>query len=555
MRSPPGISAQARTRGFYGSVFVLLALAIGAACGPWACRRGSSVSPEIEAAPPSPPAPAFADVTAQAGLAYEHGYFVIDNDLILMAGGAAAGDYDNDGWVDLYVIRGDIGPNLLFRNLGDGTFEEVGAEAGVDLYFARGCGPIFADLNGDGWLDLFVGGVDATMPSVFQNNGDGTFSNITTTCGIEIANQNGTFSAAAADYDRDGDVDLCLSHWGADHSDGSLPQHLWRNEGYGTFTWVEQDGWLEGPIDYTFTPNFADIDDDGWLDLLIAADFGTTCVLHNNGDGTYSNVTSPVITDENGMGSTVADYDNDGDLDWFVSSIYNTVPEPNGWWGVSGNRLYRNLGDGSFEDATTEAGVREGAWGWGSTFADLDNDGHLDVVHVNGFSFPHVIGNLIPEYVNDPTRVFMAQGDGTFLERALDLGIDDDGQGRGITAFDYDRDGDLDLLITNNSAPARLFRNDMGNQRNWIGVKLQGAGGNTEAIGARIHVTTGATTQMRELRCGNNFISQDPTEAHFGIGTAAAIDEIRIDWPDGATIALFDVAPNQFLVIGHPETP
>ena len=157
----------------------------------------------------------FTDVTAEAGLVYQHGYTVTPGfrEASEHAGGVAAGDYDRDGDIDLYVVRGDIGPNLLFRNRGDGTFEEVGAAAGVALTGVRSSGPLFADLDGDGWLDLFVGGVEGTAPSVFRNAGDGTFADVTATSGIEIPAGRDTFSATAADYDRDGDLDLFVTHW------------------------------------------------------------------------------------------------------------------------------------------------------------------------------------------------------------------------------------------------------------------------------------------------------------------------------------------------------
>jgi len=293
----------------------------------------------------------FTNVTIQAGLIYVYGFMFGGpaTEPQLISGGVAAGDYDNDGWVDLYVVRGTIGPNLLFRNLGNGSFEEVGESAGLALSGTIGSGPTFADFSGDGFLDLFIGGVSPTKVSLFLNNGDGTFSNITAGAFEPAVLSNNTFSAAFGDYDLDGGLDLLMTHWGSDVKIDGSSEHLWRNNGGTTFTDVSIASGIastyQGLPDFTFSPNFADINNDGYLDILFAADFVTRRVFINQKNGTFVNITDPnVITDENGMGAGVIDYENDGDLDWFVSSIYdpNMVAEAN--WGISGNRLYRNKG-------------------------------------------------------------------------------------------------------------------------------------------------------------------------------------------------------------------
>ncbi len=238
-------------------------------------------------------------------------------------------------------------------------------------------------------------------------------------------------------------------------------------------------------------------------------------------------------------------------MDWFVSSIYDPNGIIEGGWGITGNRLYRNKGDGSFEDVTIEAGVEHGFWGWGSCMYDFDNDGNLDIAHVNGWGFSP--GPLITaEYFFDPTRLFMSNGDGTFTEKALKLGLDDTGQGRGIVCFDFDRDGDIDLFIANNNQPPKLFRNDFGNQNNFLSVKLNGLAPNTEGVGARVIVTTGTDVQMRELRVGSNFVSQNPVIAHFGLGNTDIADQIMVKWPDGQISILENVTSNQILEINHP---
>jgi len=511
---------------------------------------------------PSIAAPRFIDVTVSAGFNYEHGYTtpLVSEDGSFderrhTAGGVAAGDYDNDGFIDLYAVRGDIGANLLFHNRGDGTFEEVGSSAGVAVVGTNGSGPTFADIDGDGWLDLLIGGVQQTHISVFRNRGDGTFVDVTPLTGL--TSERDSYSAAFGDYDRDGDLDLLLSHWDQLISGAESSETLWRNDGDWRFTDVSREsgitrfllGDAPAAFDFTFTPNFADIDSDGWPDILMANDFKTSKVLHNQSDGTFADVTdNTVITDENGMGAAIGDYDNDGDLDWFVSSIWDPdgVAELN--WGVSGNRLYRGRGDGTFDDVTEATGVRAGYWGWGATWADVNNDGYLDLFHVNGFGRSAEY-EPTREFYRDPTVLFLANGDGSFSERARELGIDDTGMGRGVVSFDFDRDGDLDLFLTNNLGPPRLFRNDDATGASYLTIKLRGPVPNTEAIGARVYVRTGATTQMRELRAGSNFESQDAAEAHFGLGVGTVANEVRVVWPLGAETRLTQVEGNRLLVV------
>lgn len=487
----------------------------------------------------------FTNIAIPAGLDYLHGYqesFVTE--AMLCAGGVAAGDYNRDGFVDLYAVRGDIGPNLLFRNNGNGTFSEVGASAGLNISGTKGCGPVFADYDGDGWLDLFIGGIEGTTPRLYRNNKNGTFTNVTAASGLLTTFD--TYSGSWGDYDRDGDIDLFMTHWGP----LAGTAHLWRNNGNGTFTDVDS---LAGVIhltspsgDFTYTGNFVDLNDDNWPDLVVAVDFSRSRVYLNDGDGTFTNVTNSVISDENGMGSAIGDYDGDGDLDWFVSSIWDSTGFPEGNWGISGNRLYRNQGNGTFVDATDAAGVREGFWGWGSTFADLNNDGNLDLYHVNGWD--HIL------FENDPSRLYVSNGNATFTERGVELSAAHVGQGRGVVCFDMERDGDLDIFIANNRQRPALLRNNGGNAGHWLTVKLRGTGKNSEAVGARIFATAGGVTQMRELRAGSNYVSQDPAEAHFGLGSNTVVTTLRIEWPDGPIRILSNVAADQFLLLGQQPT-
>lgn len=211
----------------------------------------------------------------------------------------------------------------------------------------------------------------------------------------------------------------------------------------------------------------------------------------------------------------------------------------------TGNRLYRNKGDGKFEDVTSSAGVREGFWGWGSCMADFNNDGNLDIFHVNGW--------WRSPFTNDPSRLFISNGDGTFDEKSIEYNLIDESSGRGVVCFDFDRDGDIDLFISPYNSNVKLFRNDGGNKNNFINIKLKGVTPNTQAIGSRIYIEASGTTQMRELNSGNNYVSQNPVEQHFGLGNESIIDEVRVEWLDGKTTILNNINSNQFLEIDHPD--
>ncbi len=492
------------------------------------------------------------DQSATCRTGYEH-----------MVAGVAAGDYDSDGDVDLYFPTGNRSINRLYRNNGDGTFTDVADPAGVGLPPedpANGCSaaPLFFDYDGDGHLDLLVNAINGYSSQLFRNKGDGSFQNVTTSSAL-FTDRNLSLSASAADYDRDGDLDLFLAHWGSEVTKDVSTQHLWRNEGNGTFTDTSVPSGIsatypqvsniagdENSTDFTFTPNFADVNNDGWPDLLIASDFGTSQILLNARNGTFVDVTPDVISDENGMGAAVEDYDNDGDLDWFVSSILDPdgkVQSPENW-GTSGNRLYKNDNGCGVTDATAESGVRDGSWGWGSCFADFNNDGWLDIFHVNGFA-TNLSGS---EYGKDLSRLFISNKNGTFTEYAVEAGINDDRQGRGISCFDYDRDGDVDIFIANNNQPARAYRNESGNQKHYLSIKLKGKAPNTDAIGARIYVTTPEGRQMREIKAGNNYLSQNPTEVHFGLEDAATAD-VHVRWPDGSETTIENSSINRHIVI------
>lgn len=489
----------------------------------------------------------FSEVSAGAGLVYQHGFNgtpinAAQEQAWHISGGAAAADYDGDGDIDLYAVRGNSGPNLLFENQGNGTFVEVGVAAGVSGAPVAGSGPVFADINGNGRLDLLVGGVDGSAPAVYRNLGNGTFQDVSATAGFTPFGA--VFSMALADFDHDRDLDIAAVHWAFD-----LRVTLWENDGTGVFTDVTVgSGLVVGNI-YGFSPTWSDLDGDGWVDLLVGADFGTSRVFRNDQDGTFTEITTAVIDDENGMGAAAFDYDNDGDVDWFVTSIWDPDQTAEGNWGVSGNRFYENTGNGVFTDETAPTGTREGYWGWGACAQDLDQDGLTDIFHTNGFDVTDS-----GDFVSDPSRLFHAQAGGTFSEISASVGIVDTDQGRGLLCFDYDADGDLDVFVANNGGAPSLYRND-DPTGGWLKVRLTDSGKNSEGVGAVVRMTIGATTQMREIRAGTNFVSAEPAIAHFGTGAATVVDQVVVEWPDGHVSVRSAVATGQELVISRQPPP
>ena len=524
---------------------------------------GDTVSPPSPPPPPPPP-PAFVtkttfrDVSAQTGIDRS---FTISSALAAdpawIGGGLAAADIDRDGDIDLYFVAGDGQPNGLYRNDGNHQYTEISAAAGLDITHL-GSGPAFSDMDGDGDLDLFVGAVEGDPYYLFRNDA-GVFNDVTANSGLVLTADN-TMSAGFSDYDLDGDLDLFLAHW------GNVPQPdtetVWQNNGDGTFVsasipteiasqLITQTG-LPGLFDYTFAPMLSDIDRDGDPDLLLASDFRTSKVFENDGDGTFTDVTDrDVVIDRNGMGSAAADYDNDGDMDWYVTSIFSTsnASDPN-----PGNRLYRNDGNNVFSDVTEAAGVADGGWGWAVCFEDFDNDGNADIFHVNGWEQidPRDAGGP-NDFTFDQVRYFESQGDGTFVEAAQEAGLIDTGQGRGVACFDADRDGDLDLVITNHDDLQAVvyYENQYSGANHYLTVKLNGNGVNTDAVGALIEISDGTSTQIREIRAGNHFVSQNPAEAHFGLGAATTVS-MTIFWPDGTQSVLNNVSADQYLVVDQP---
>ena len=570
----------------------------------WACGGSDTapVSPPVVTTPlppvtppPPPPEPkvvvgygdGFTEISS-SGINYKQGYLfpksVAEGNSSQQhpedfAGGAAAGDYDNDGDIDVFIVRGDIGPNLLYQNDGTGHFVDVALQAGLAYTKSasqnyRHSGPTFADMDGDGDLDLFIGGIEFDPAFIYSNNGDGTFTNVTSGSGIDLLSTQFTLSSAFGDYDGDGDLDMFLTHWGnpVDIEAPGDTGHLWRNDsvdGNIKFTDVSKITGVTAALliqpkagsalgdnhDYSFTPNFADINNDGWLDLLVTGDFSTSRVLTNNRNGSFSNATDEkVIIDDSGMGAAVADFDNDGDLDWFVSAITGPL------WPI-GNRFYLNT-DGQFSNGSVLAAInintgtsqQKSSWGWGSCAADFDSDGNLDIYMTNGFPYSFSDNNISFDFNLDTTRVFMGLGDATFEEKSADLGLNDTHSSRTVVCADFDNDGDIDVLQLHRDEinAASLFRNDI-QQNNALSIKITMPGHkNRFAIGARIYLKAGGITQMREITLGSNFTAQNPSTQFFGLGTVDIVDSIRVVWPDGTETLRTNVSSGQSLTISKP---
>lgn len=463
-----------------------------------------------------------------------------ERDLFDFSGGLAYADIDNNGSHELYVTHGGGVPGALFSFEGGG-FVLLEGNRGISPSSAE-FGGYFIDLNGDSWVDFIsvqLGGVE-----VFMNQRNGFFEESTEAS--RIFHTRSTLSVAASDIDVDGDIDLAFAHWGTGwRTEKPLSEYLWINNGSGVF----RDRSPHLPIvptegsENAFTPTFADIDSDGYPDLLMAGDFRSSQVFRNVKGRWFEDITNEHITDKNGMGAAVADFDRDGDLDWFVSSIWG---DPDLYGDLyDGNRLYRNSdGAGTFEDVTRISNVRYGGWGWGSCFADFDNDGWLDLFHTNG-------SDLFPE---DESVLYMGNKNGTFIESAEKLGIDHIDQGRGVLCLDYNDDGKIDILIANNRKSPTVYRNDNNYAHHFLKVNLIGLPGNAQAIGARVSITSANGTQTHEVQLGTGYLAQGSTIAHFGLGGDEIVESIKVIWPDRfrSTSSIENVAANQTIVLEQP---
>lgn len=502
---------------------------------------------------PAPRTPSFTEVGLSRGLVRESadGSCLPKCGLAVQAAGAAVEDIDDDGDLDIVLVRIDA-PSELLLNDGNGMFTDAASARAFDANGAFGAAVVF-DLEGDGDLDVHVAAIGPRSSLLFVQGPGGSFSEQGETRGAHAPVANGTdhalhYSVSAGDVDHDGDVDLHLPAWRLFQNASTAHTQLLVSGGGGTFTRGEIDAGLSVPTAAAFTSGFFDVNDDGLTDFALAADFGTSRLFTASSAGMFTDVTTSaaVGTDENGMGSTLADYDGDGDLDWFVTSIL--VPASacgHEQIGCTGNRLYRNDGALHFTDVTTVAGVRDGGWGWGASFFDFDLDGDVDLGHTNGY--------VVEGHRAQRMRLFVSDGAGHFENAACAHGLWGMGQGRAFIPFDMERDGDLDLLVTRFGERPLLYRNESADGRAWLEVRLRDQRTqNTRGLGAVVtaRATPLGPVQRRDVHASSTFAGVGPAEAHFGFGAhEGALAELTVVWPDGEAQLLTNVAMRQVLVI------
>lgn len=505
--------------------------------------------------------PGFTEAALQAQLITTHSP-TINFELSILdfsgfTAGCAVGDFDRDGFQDLFVICGGNDPDRLYINNGDGTFSNEADAWGVGLKH-MGLGASVGDYNNDGWPDIYVTslGLANEWPTInrhilYKNNGDGTFVDVAAEAGVRSTG--GTpmfadgFSSAWGDYDLDGDLDLAVAGWLSIYE----TTKLFRNEGDGTFTDVTNVVNSQGKavIDApkwirSYTPAFVDMDGDRYPELLLAADFKTSRYYQNNGDGTFTDVTEENGTglDANGMGQSVGDLDGDGVLDWYVTSIHSEVPGTPGVPGT-GNMLYMGLGTGAFLEESVARGVNDGGWGWGVAVIDLDHDMDLDIVETNGFGQQNPQG--VNEWKDNPCYAYINDGAGFFTESGAGLGLTNKGMGRGLSLIDMENDGDLDVAICNFKDKFVFYRNDLsGEDTHWLRLFFDTTAHACLApfgIGTRITATAGGVSQVNVIDSRATYLSNSEIGAHFGLGANGVIDELTIQFADGTVRTLTDV--------------
>ncbi len=463
--------------------------------------------------------------------------------------GSAWGDYDNDGDLDIVAV-GTYQPHALYRNNGDGTFTNTAAQAGIaDL--RGGWGSLFADYDNDGYLDLYItrgGWSGAAENTLYHNNGDGTFTDVTHTAGV--ADPQSSFCAAWADYDNDGYIDLYVADGVI--GDGAA-NALYRNNGDGTFTNTAE---VAGVADTgnSLGTAWGDYDKDGYIDLHVV-NFGQSNVLYrNNGDGTFTDVTPTTgmnlpVTDA--FVTFFLDVDNDADLDIFISNsgsfqafiagqITGTAPHD-----ADRQVLYRNNGDGTFTDVTRESGLYHAFGAMGANFGDINSDGYLDIYLATGAP---QMGRL------ERDALFRNNGDGTFSDATVALGLGNIGKGHGVTFGDIDTDGDVDIYVPVGGAFIgdqwhNLFYQNTGTGNNYLNLKLVGVKSNRDGIGAKVTLRLGKDIIYREVSGGCGFGSTNSLSLEVGLGTHTKVDTLEIVWPSGQMDTHRNLSINQRLVI------
>ncbi len=571
--------------------------------------------------------PQFSNVAKEAGVDFLNRYYPAFLSLPLKfamirygPAGITAADYDNDGFYDLFIPDGV--ESKLFRNKGDGTFEDVTAKAGLAGLDGVSVA-LFADYDNDGYKDLFVS--RTFKPNqLFHNNGNGTFTEVTKKAGI--GEDCCTTVASWGDYDNDGFLDLYVGRYLDPRTDipttfyarNGLPNQLYHNNGDGTFTNVTEKAGV-GETGLCLGTVFGDYDNDGYPDIYVVNDFGRKTLYHNNRNGTFTDVTvkSGTLAYGAGMSASMADYDNDGKLDIYSTNIrseeawYAELPTVerymlNCWrqgvwktdmplyWEVfkqsgfgfvevfkqmaSGNVLLRNRGDGTFEDVSEKTHANPLGWFWGASFADFDNDGWLDVYAADGWVFNDkgteieldFLNNVVSKQDEYKTGIFFDpkhfgstswhgwernrhlrnNGDGTFTEIGRGSGTDLMINSRGVAVADFWNRGVLDIAISSSANRHALLKNEVGGKRNWLAVELVGTKSNRDAVGARVSISVKGKPQMREVVLGDGYGSQNSLRQYFGLNDASAVDEMVVRWPRSGIVQKFqNVAGNRIVQV------
>ena len=507
-------------------------------------------------------APYFRDVTDAMGLDFRHiNGFSAERRLVeTMGSGGALFDFDDDGDLDLYLVQGnslssstESGPtNRLYRN-DAGVFVDVTTSANVgDTGY--GLGAVAADYDSDGYRDLYVTNLGKNV--LYQNNGDGTFTDVTEYAQVGCPLLSA--SAAFADIDRDGDLDLYVCNYVEYTLETDIPCYykntlriycgpneyhgiadvLYRNNGDGTFTDITKAAGVYEPTTRGLGVVFTDVNNDRWLDIYVANDMSPNTLFINQRDGTFreEGVLRGVAYNGDGiangsMGIDAGDYDNDGDIDLWVSNF-----------ALEANCLMQNDGDGYFEDMTFDANLADPSFyalGFGTRFIDFDNDGWLDLLVGNGHIWDNVKQIDTKQSYAQPVQLFHNQG-GTsqshtgFTEITAEAGLDKTPYVvRGMLFGDIDTDGDVDVVLCQSNRPTVILSNEVGNVNAWLTLKLVGTDGNTDAIGTQVQLETDGITLLREVICGASYLSGNDLRLSFGLGNASWIDNLQIRWHNG----------------------